>query len=132
MASSPQAVSSSTLVSDGLLCYQLGMDIERLRYAFHCYLITEPLQGWYGRACSHVPPVWDAGPRSAAPHNKSLPEQMIHDHTSYAPRPLQHACRPGVLEAPEGAPQKCRSLASRPCTLDEDASQWRFPLPVRP
>src|SRR5262249_38111448 len=52
------------------------------------------------------------------------PELMRHAHHHLLP----HChCSPlaatACCEAPKGAPQQCRRLASRPCTWDEDASQ---------
>ena len=82
------------------------MDTERLRYAFHCHLITEPLQGCDGPlavtfllfgSLVRVALLLIIGP---------LPEQMIHDHQNLMPH-----CHRGTLtpqarfEAPEGCPR---------------------------
>src|SRR5919108_5088164 len=109
------------------------MNPERLRCAFQCYLITEPRQGCDGPlavtllllgSLVRVALLLIIGP---------LPEQMIHDHQHRMPH-----CHGGTLapqacfEAPEGAPQKRRSLAGCPRTLDEDASHVAIPFTRAP
>src|SRR5215510_14881254 len=98
------------------------MDTERLRYAFHGHIIAEPLQGCDGPltvtfllfgSLVRVALLLIRGP---------LPEQMIHDHQHRMPH--GHG---GTL-----APQKRRSLAGCPRTLDKDASQVAIPFARAP
>jgi len=99
------------------------MDTERLRYAFHCHIIAEPLQGCDGPltitflllgSLVRVALLLIIGP---------LPEQMIHDHQNLMPHGHRGTLAPQArFEAPEGTPQKRRGLAGRPRPLDENAS----------
>src|SRR5437660_11309838 len=83
------------------------MNTERLRCAFQCHMIAEPLQGCDGPlavtlllfgSLVRVALLLIIGP---------LPEQMIHDHQNLMPH-----CHCGTFaaqarfEAPEGSPQK--------------------------
>jgi hypothetical protein len=109
------------------------MNTERLRCAFQCYLITEPLQGCDGPLAGtlllfgslvRVALLLIIGP---------LPEQMLHEHQHLMPHGHRSTLAPQArFEAPEGASQKCRGLAGCPRTLDEDASQVAMPFARAP
>src|SRR4029450_5445278 len=129
-----QAVSSSSGVDDGLLCCQsVGWTPSNLRYAFHRHVIAQTLQGLYGPlavtflllgSLVRVALLLIIGP---------LPAQMIRDHQNLMSYRYRGTLAPKArFEAPEGASQKGRGLAGRPCTVHQDTPQVPMPFAGAP
>src|ERR687888_1423777 len=109
------------------------MNTERLRCAFQCYLITEPLQGCDGPLAVTLLLLGSLVRVALLLIRGPLPEQMRHDHQHRMPH--SHCgtlTTPARFAAPEGAPQKRRGLAGCPRTLDEDASHVAMPFARAP
>src|SRR5262249_15089785 len=109
------------------------MNTERLRCAFLCHLIPEPLQGCDGPLAVTLL-LFGALVRVALRLIRGpLPKQMRHAHQHLMPH-----CHGGTLapqarfEAPQGAPQTRRGLVGCPRTVDKDASPVALPIPRAP